>query len=277
MSANIDLSGQVALVTGGGQGLGRSFALALGKAGAKIAVTARTAAAVAETADMIERAGGRALAVPGDASEPEAVAAAVETVQSELGPIDILVNNAGIIGPIGNDWTAKVDDWWRTFEVNMKGPFLHAQAVLPGMLARRRGRIVNVSSGAAVTRLPLIAAYCASKSALTHWTYCLAQETAAHGVVVLAFGPGFVVTPATEHLLHSPDVPQETGDFFRAFVKEGRNTPIARSTEMLLFLASGKADALSGRFIHSSDDEAALLRRIDEIRRDNLHVLAVRK
>ena len=158
----------------------------------------------------------------------------------------------------------------------MRGPFLCARAVLPGMLARRRGRIVNISSGAAFNSFPQMAVYCATKAALTHWTNCLARETQAQGVVVFAYAPGFVRTPLTEYLTGSADVPNETGDYFRAFLNEGRDTPIARSTQMLLFLVSGRGDALSGCFIHARDDEDALVRRANEIRRDNLHVLAVR-
>jgi NAD(P)-dependent dehydrogenase (short-subunit alcohol dehydrogenase family) len=239
-------------------------------------VTARINAAVAETVKMVERGGGRALGIPGDVSEPDAVAEMVKTAESKLGPLDILVNNAGVMGPVGYDWNVNAEDWWRTFEINMRGPFLCARAVLPGMLARRRGRIVNISSGAAFNRLPQMAVYCATKAALTQWTNCLARETQSQGVVILAFAPGFVRTPATEHLTGSSEVPKETRDFFRAFLNEGRDTPIARSTQMLLFLVSGRADPLSGRFIHARDDEEALVRRADEIQRDNLHVLAVR-
>jgi NAD(P)-dependent dehydrogenase (short-subunit alcohol dehydrogenase family) len=271
----VDLTGQVALVTGGGRGLGRAFALALARAGARVAVTARTAEDVAETVEMIERAGGGALAVPGDVSVPDAVARVVRGAESQLGQIDILVNNAGVMGPAGHDWNVDPEDWWRTFEINMRGPFLCTRAVLPGMITRRRGRIVNISSGGAVLRLPQMAAYCATKAALTHWTNCLAREIETHGVVVLAFAPGFVRTLMGERVTGS-EVPEETRDHFRAIVNEGRDTPIARSAQKLLFLVSGRADALSGRFIHARDDEEALARRAEEIRRDNLHVLEVR-
>jgi NAD(P)-dependent dehydrogenase (short-subunit alcohol dehydrogenase family) len=272
----VDLSGQVALVTGGGRGLGRAFAVGLAEAGAKIAVTARTDTEVAETVEMVTRAGGQALGIPGDVCAPDGVVDIVKIVESKLGPLDILVNNAGVTGPVGYDWNVDAEGWWRTFEVNVRGAFLCARAVLPGMLARRQGRIINISSGAAFNRLPQMAVYCASKAALTQWTLCLARETQGKGVVVLAFAPGFVRTRATEYLTASPEVPKETRDFFRAFLDEGRDTPIARSTQVLLFLVSGRADALSGRFIHAKDDEEALVRRMDEIRRDNLHVLTVR-
>src|SRR5262249_741183 len=226
--------------------------------------------------EMIARAGGQALAVPGDVCAPDAVVEIVKTAESELGPVDILVNNAGVLGPVGYDWNVDAGDWWRTFEINVRGAFLYARAVLPGMLARRRGRLVNISSGAAFNRFPQMAVYCASKAALTQWTHCLARETQGQGVVVLAFAPGFVRTPATEYLTGSPEVAKETGDFFRAFLDERRDTPIARSTHMLLFLVSARADALSGRFIHATDAEEALVRRTDEIRQENLHVLTVR-
>jgi NAD(P)-dependent dehydrogenase (short-subunit alcohol dehydrogenase family) len=175
----VDLTGQAALVTGGGRGLGRAFALALAKAGAKVAVTARTAAAVGETVGMVERDGGQAVGIPGDVSERGAVTEIVKTAESKLGPLDILVNNAGVMGPVGYDWNVNSEDWWRAFEVNMRVPFLCARAVLPGMLARRRGRIVNISSRAAFNSFPQMAVYCATKAALTHWTNCLANQTQA--------------------------------------------------------------------------------------------------
>jgi NAD(P)-dependent dehydrogenase (short-subunit alcohol dehydrogenase family) len=273
--APVGLGGQVALVTGGGRGLGRAFALGLAGAGARVAVTARTAAAVAETVQMIERAGGSALAVPGDIGAPDTAAHAVRVTEARLGPLDILVNNAGSRGPIGHDWDVDPDDWWRTLEVNLRGPYLLARAVLPGMIARRRGRIVNVSSGGAFNRIPQLVAYCASKAALTQWTHCLAPDVRPHGVSVFAFGPGFVHTPMTADLTTSA-VPKETADFYRVLVDERRDTPIERVVETLLLLVSGRADALSGRYIQARDDVEALVRRAEQIRRDNLHTLTVR-
>jgi NAD(P)-dependent dehydrogenase (short-subunit alcohol dehydrogenase family) len=272
----VDLTGQVALVTGGGKGLGRAFAIALATAGAQVAVTARTAASLAETVEMVARAGGRALAVPGDVTTPEAVAHVVSTVESQLGPVDILVNNAGDLGPIGYDWGVDPETWWRTFEVNVRGPFLYARAVLPGMVARQRGRIVNISSGVAFNRNPQMGAYSATKAAVTQWTKILAEDTKAHGIAVFAFHPGVVRTSMVARLTASPDVPREVGDRFRAFLSQGQDTPIERSAQMLLFLVSGRADALSGRFIRAQDNEEELVRRVEEIRRDDLHILTLR-
>lgn len=272
----IDLTGQVALVTGGGRGLGRAFALALARAGARVALTARTAELLAETAELVERGGGRALAIPGDVTAPDAVTRVVSTAESQLGPIDILVNSAGVVGPLGYDWHADPEDWWRTFEVNVLGSFRCAREVLAGMVERRRGRIVNVSSGAGFNRLPRMSAYCATKAAVTQWTKILAEDARAHGIAVFAFHPGAVRTPMLAGLTESPDVPREVGDMFRALLNQGRDTPIERCAQMLLFLVSGRADALSGRFIRAQDNEDELVHRAEEIQRNDLHTVTLR-
>jgi NAD(P)-dependent dehydrogenase (short-subunit alcohol dehydrogenase family) len=274
--SQIDLAGQVALVTGAGGGLGRAFALALARVGAQVALTARTADPLAETAELVERGGGRALAIPGDVTASDAVTRIVHTAESQLGPIDILVNNAGVMGPLGYDWHAEPEDWWRTFEVNVLGSFRCAREVLAGMVARRRGRIVNVSSGAAFNRLPRMAAYCATKAAVAQWTKILAEDTRAHGIAVFAFHPGAVRTSMVTTLTESPDVPRELGDMFRTLLNQGRDTPIERCAQMLVFLVSGRADALSGRFIRAQDNEDDLMRRAEEIQRNDLHTVTLR-
>jgi NAD(P)-dependent dehydrogenase (short-subunit alcohol dehydrogenase family) len=259
--------------------LGRAFALALAAAGAQVAVMARTAAQVAETAQLIERAGGCALAMPGDVSVPDAVAHVVTTTEQQLGPVDLLVNNAGwhVPGSLGYAWEVDPEGWWHTFEINLRGPFLCARAVLPGMITRQRGRIVNISSGAAVSAHPLMDALSVSKAALTHWTRCLAAGTKQHGIAVFAFAPGSVRTPGREYLATAPEVPQAIGDSFRAGFSRGEDIPIARSAQMLLFLVSGRADALSGRYINANrDKEEDLVRRTEEIQREDLHILALR-
>jgi NAD(P)-dependent dehydrogenase (short-subunit alcohol dehydrogenase family) len=238
-------------------------------------VTARTAEPLAETVELIARAGGRALAIPGDVCAPEAVARVVRTAESQLGPVDILVNNAGAVGPLGYVWEVDSEDWWRTFETNMRGPFLCARTVLPGMVERRRGRIVNVSTGAGFTRLPQMDAYCATKAALTHWTRCLAEDIRTHGVTVFAFHPGFVRTPMVDRLT-SPSAPTAVRTLFQSMVSQKRDVPIERSAQMLLFLVSGRADALSGRFLRAQDDAEELVRRADEIVRGELHVVTLR-
>ena len=166
----IDLNGRVAFVTGGGRGLGRNFARALARAGAAVAITARSKDQLDETIRLIEGVGGKIVVLPADVSDQDAVEQAVARTKQQFGPIDLLVNNAGVGGPGAPEWEVDPGQWWRTIEINLRGPFLCIRAVLPGMIARRRGSIINLSSGAAHRLFPYLGAYSASKAALTHWT-----------------------------------------------------------------------------------------------------------
>ena len=180
----------VALVTGAGRGIGRAIALRLAADGLAVAVAARTADQVAETA---RAAGRRALALVLDVTDAASVAAAVERAARELGPVDVLVNNAGLAesAPF-----AKTDAalWTRHFDVNVNGPYLTTRAVLPGMLERGWGRVINVASLAGLVGSPYVTAYTASKHALVGFTRALATEVSGKGVTVNALCPGFVAT-----------------------------------------------------------------------------------
>src|SRR5262245_22598866 len=140
------LSGQVAVVTGGGRGIGRAIALALATAGAWTAVLARSQSELDTTVQLIEHAGGRARAFVSDVTDVLAVRNAMRNIEQALGPVDLLVNNAATGGPIGPFWETDTEQWWQALEVNLRGPVLCSRAVLPGMVARHQGRIVNVAS-----------------------------------------------------------------------------------------------------------------------------------
>jgi NAD(P)-dependent dehydrogenase (short-subunit alcohol dehydrogenase family) len=142
-----DLTGQVAIVTGGGRGIGRAVAQALAQAGAAVTVASQSAVQLTETVRLIEGAGGRALAVVTDVTQPAAVTAMVETTETQLGPVDLLVNNAGITGPIGPLWDVDPEAWWEVVAVHLRGTFLCTRAVLAQMVARRQGRIINMVGG----------------------------------------------------------------------------------------------------------------------------------
>ena len=181
---------RVALVTGAGRGIGRAIALRLAADGLALAVAARTADQVDDTA----RAAGRgALALVLDVTDAAAVAAAVERTARELGPVDVLVNNAGIAESAPFVKT-EPELWDRHFAVNVRAPYLLARAVLPGMLARRWGRVINVASLAGLFGSPYVTAYTASKHALVGFTRALATEVSGKGVTVNALCPGFVAT-----------------------------------------------------------------------------------
>ena len=272
----IDLSGQVALVTGGGRGLGRALAQALAAAGAGVAVVARSEDQLSETVRLIEKDGGCAVMLPADVSDQQAVQRVVACVEEQLGPIDLLVNNAAVMGPAsGPLWEVAPDEWWRTVEINLRGPFLCAWAALPGMVSRSRGRIINVTSS--IKQGPYVTAYHAAKAALTHLTDCLAVETEGYGVSVFALYPGSVRTAVTEYLADSPEVHESLRERVQEQFRDGTmSDSLERAVKRCMFLASGRADALSGRYISVFDNEEELLRRADEIRRDDLLALRVR-
>jgi NAD(P)-dependent dehydrogenase (short-subunit alcohol dehydrogenase family) len=277
----IDLSGQVAIVTGGGRGLGRAFAQALAKAGAAVAAIARSEDQLRETVQLIKGAGGHAIALTADVTDQQAVERVVAETERQLGPVDLLVNNAGRWQLLGEVWELDPEQWWREIEVNLRGPFLCARAVLPGMVARRRGRIINLASIAGLRGPAYASAYCISKTAVIRFSENLAAETVEHGVSVFAIHPGTLRTPMNLYWLESgiaalPVPMAQRFEWIYKFFEEGRDTPMEQPVQLVLFLASGRADALSGRYISVDDDLAEMVQRAEEIRRDELYTLRLR-
>lgn len=276
-----DLSGQVALVTGAGRGIGRVFAQALAKAGAQVAVVARSADQLGDTVALIAGTGGRAYAAPVDVADPGGVDAAVRAVEAELGSVDLLVNNAGVWGPLGPMWEVDPEEWWQAISINFRGAFLCSRAVLPGMISRGHGRIINIGSHAGVFRWPQASAYAISKSALSKLTENLAAETRKYGVAVFTLNPGIVTIGLTDQAMSMTDLPDSPGTraaaWIRAEVAAGRAVPPELGAELVVALASGRADALSGRYITVHDDLDAQIARADQIERDDLYTLRLRE
>ncbi|PYO02092.1 MAG: hypothetical protein DMD91_05495 [Candidatus Rokuibacteriota bacterium] len=189
----VAVTSRVALVTGGGRGIGRAIAEALAAEGLAVAVAARTVREVEETAAAIRQPGIRALALELDVTEPDAIARAVADVTKSLGAVDVLVNNAGMAeaAPLARTELAL---WQRHLSVNVTGPFLLTRQVLPGMLERGWGRVINIASLAGLMGAPYVSAYTASKHALVGLTRALAAEVGAKGVTVNAICPGYVAT-----------------------------------------------------------------------------------
>jgi 3-oxoacyl-[acyl-carrier protein] reductase len=257
----VPLDGQVGLVTGGGRGIGAAVARELAAAGMRIAVTGRTEAQVRCVADAI---GG--LALTGDVARRGDVERWVAETDRRLGPIDLLVNNAAVVGAPEPFWEHPPSEWWRVFEVNVLGAFLCCHAVVPGMVERRRGRIVNVTSGASYIRdLPPVGgdtSYPPSKAALTRFTERLAGELADHGVFAFAVAPGIVRSEMTASL---PDtIPW---------------TPPEAPPRLIRGIAEGRADALSGRYLHAEHDADldALAARADDVRQHDLNAIRLRR
>lgn len=261
-----ELTGQVAIVTGGGRGLGRETALSLTKAGARVAIIARSQDQLAETVTLIQEAGGHTIAIPADVTDRGAIQRAVEQTERELGAIDILVNSAGSLVAVGPAWEADPDIWWRDVEINLRGTFICTHAVLPSMVARHRGRIINFSS----TAMPYLTAYDCSKIAISRFTHMLASETKELGISVFSIVDGPVRTAMMESLVASEAMPKWF-PWLRDWANENW-VPAERAAQLVLFLASGKGDALSGRYIGGGDNWPELVQRVDEIERDSLYV-----
>ena len=256
-----------ALVTGGGRGIGQGIALRLAKEGMGVVVTARSADQLAET---VRLSGGKIAAIPADVSETKEVSMMVSLAEREVGPIDLLINNAGIGGPLAPFLDAEPDEWWKTLEVNLRGPYLCCRAVLPGMIARKRGRIINMASGAGTFPIPDMSAYVASKTALIRLSEQLAMELKPHGISVFPIRPGVGRTAMVEEARGAVPLIQKILD-------EGQDVTPDTVADLVLFLASGKADRLSGRLFSVNEDLEEIVRRADEVERDNLYLLRTRR
>lgn len=270
------LKNQVAVVTGGGRGIGRAIAQALAAAGARVAVLARSKDELAETVRLIEQAGGQGEAFPADVTSAAAVKTAFASVARSLGPVDVLVNNAGVVQPIGPFHENNMEEWWRGIEVNLHAPALCAHAVLPGMVERRRGRIITVSSSGGLMAKPYFGSYITSKTAINRWSECLALEYKPFGISVFAISPGTVRTSMSEFSLQSEEGKKWLPWFSKIF-DQNMDVPPERQAQLVLELASGRRDVLSGRFLSIYDDLDMLAQRANEIEQQNLYALKLDK
>lgn len=191
------LAGRGAVVTGGGRGIGAAVARALAGAGAAVVVSARSADEIEAVAAELRESGGDAWAATCDVADPEQVEALAATAVERLGAVDVLVNNAGFAAsaPLASQ---TLEEWDRLLRVNATGTFLCTRALLPAMVERGWGRVVNIASIAGKVGAPYIAAYAASKHAVVGFTRSVAAEVATTGVTVNAVCPGYVDTPMTE-------------------------------------------------------------------------------
>jgi 3-oxoacyl-[acyl-carrier protein] reductase len=246
----------VALVTGGGRGIGASIAWELADAGMRVAVAARTREQVERVAADVH-----GLALVGDVARQADVEEWVRVVEKELGPIDLLVANAGIGNQGGTTWEVPVEEWWQIMEVNVLGVHLCCRAVIPGMLERGRGRIVITGSGAAYLPGMRHTAYPTSKAAVCRYGETLAGELRGR-IPVFFFSPGLVRTSMTN---------DDFGD-------DAPWTPPDLAPRLVRVLASGRADALAGRYLHAEhDDIEALVGRADEIAENDLNAIRLRR
>ena len=242
------LAGQVALVTGASTGIGRHLTEGLAARGMAVAGLARNGDRLTESmAEVAAATGGRTLAVAADVTDRAAVEAAVAEVVAELGQVDLLVNNAGLIDAAEEPlWEADPDQWWRVVESHIRGSFLLCRAVVPWMVLRNRGRVVNIASGMSVRARPEYSAYSVAKTGLMRLTEALAGALDGSEVRAFDLSPGVVDTAMTRSMA-----------IWRGFEDW---TPPERVVELVTAIAEGELDAWSGRLLRAGADDLETLR-----------------
>ncbi|MQA35631.1 SDR family oxidoreductase [Modestobacter roseus] len=245
-----ELSGTVALVTGASAGIGRHLAQGLAARGAAVAGLARSADRLQTAMDEVAAAtGARTLAVPADVTDRAAVESAVARVTAELGPVDLLVNNAGLMDPAEVPvWQADPDEWWRVVESHVRGPLLLVHAVVPGMVERGQGRVIDLGSGLSTRGRDLYSAYSVGKTGLMRLTEVLHAGLAGTGVHAFDLSPGVV----------------ETAMSVAMSIHEGRTewTDPQVVVDLVAAIAAGELDQWSGRFVRAGADELDTLRSV---------------
>ncbi len=251
------LDGRIALVTGGGRGLGRATAIRLARAGASVMVAARTESEIVATADQIRAEGGSARACSTDVSDWDAVLSLAVETEQRFGPVDIVVANAGVIEPVGDTWTVPARAWSKNLNVSLTGAFHTARAFLPSMVERDAGVLIFTSSGAATHPVAGWSAYCAAKAGLDHFVRNLAAEFDQRGLSVRAhsFYPGVVDTSMQRRIRakSTDDFPQ--ADKYRRYHETGVLRPPEEPAALVWWLATPMAAEFHGRAVSIDDPD----------------------
>jgi NAD(P)-dependent dehydrogenase (short-subunit alcohol dehydrogenase family) len=258
--------GQVAWVTGAGRGIGRAAALALAEQGAAVALVSRTLDEVEQVAAEIRAHGGTAIASLLDVSNWDMVNWTAQQIEAALGPIDLLINNAGVLEPLGKIWETDPEQAGRLFDINLSGAYYCMRAVLPGMIERQRGVIVNVSSVAATTVAQGWSVYATSKAGLDHLTRNAAIDLQGTGVRVYALHPGMVETQMQGTLrAATPDrLPPDRRQFFIDQKEAGKVQPPKVPARTMLWLCSPQCDLENGAVVNLRS-QPELREKIDRV------------
>ena len=268
-----ELTGQVAIVTGGGRGFGQAIARRLAAGGAAVAVTSRTQSQLDETKASIEATGGRALAIAADVNSQADWQRVVEETEARLGPVTLLVANAALSDPAGPLYDIDPDVWQKTLDTNVMGSVRGARAVLPGMVERGAGRVIIISSGSALGATPYTSPYRVSKAALLRLAEIMALEVKDHGISVFAIHPGVIDSTILDSAARTEEGRKWVPHFARMVESGEVFTGTEPCAECCAFLASGAADALTGRYVSATEDYRALAHRAAEIAERDLQVL----
>jgi 2-hydroxycyclohexanecarboxyl-CoA dehydrogenase len=250
------LRDKIAIITGAGRGLGRAVALAFGREGARVVLAGRTRGQVEHVAEELRSLKREALAIPTDVSEEGQVNELVKKTLETCGTIDILVNNAGARGPIGPVHQIPLDEWEKTLRINLTSAFLCSRAVIPVMMAKKAGKIINVTT--TLTPRPNLTPYMVAKAALTHFSKQLSRELKDFNIQVNAIHPGVMDTEMQAEIRKAGSKAVGT-DMFERLKEERMLHPPEEPAKLVLFLASAAADAITGEFLSFDDREVKFL------------------
>jgi NAD(P)-dependent dehydrogenase (short-subunit alcohol dehydrogenase family) len=250
------LQGRVAIITGAGRGLGRSVALAFGKQGARVVLAARTSEEIDHVVEELRSLKREAIAVPTDVSNEGQANHLVKTTLEAFGTIDILVNNAGARGPVGPIHQISLLEWEQTLRVNLTGAFLCTKAVLPVLMEKKEGKIINVAT--TLTPRPNLTPYMVAKAGLIHFTKQLSRELKDYNIQVNAIHPGVMDTRMQEEIRKAGAKAIGT-DMFERLKEEGILRLPDEPAKLVLFLASRAADGITGEYLSFDDKEVKFL------------------
>jgi NAD(P)-dependent dehydrogenase (short-subunit alcohol dehydrogenase family) len=245
MNAKFDLAGKVAMVTGGGRGIGRAVALGLAQSGASVVVASRTQKEIEGTAEEIRKMGGKALAIVTDLTANDQMENLVNATVKEFGRIDILVNNAAR-SFLRSLLDLREDGWDKVFNTNVKAVWLLSRLVARKMIEQKGGRIINITTVGAEKAELGMAAYGCSKAALKMLTRCMAREWAQHGILVNAVGPTLTRTEFSKPIWSNPEVAKHVA----AAIPLGRLAEPEEMVGSVLFLASDAAQFITGHSLY---------------------------
>ena len=260
------LQNEVALVTGGGRGLGEAIATGLAKADAAVALVARSHSQIVRVANAIEADGGKAFAIACDVTDAQSVKTAFSTAREALGPISVLVNNAGVQGPIGPIGSIDAAEWWRAQEVHVLGAMLCMTEALEDMAPSRRGRIINIASQAGTFVAVNASAYAVAKASLIRLTEHVDAEQRENGIHAFAIQPGTILTDMASETLSSPAARKYAAplvSLLESVTPEASRNASRKLQQFVVNVASGHFDRLSGRYLDVDSDLSAMLAEQD--------------